>query len=522
MKVRNTMCIFTLFSIMALFFCFGVVVNAEETETKTYSYSASFRNNSVDSYFLLTLKFESSTPVCYVKDGNKYTLTVSVVDDTGTLISPSVKCNGARYYSDGKLWYEVKDDTSNYNGELSNITGNIPIFDISDMGTIKEYLKTGNEPATVPILDDKSHYDEAYYFIDFKATDFVNASWSGMGSTVKIKDDGHTIINHLIAVKYIYGYRGMSVENHTLSAPYPNSGNSLSIDFTTYKPTKDELYISAVVYTPYYTSGSSYFYGRSVSVLFSPSGKVQKVTSPVVDGDYEQVLPPLDGMSNYDDGFKLIDFKTDKTGYSTWNGCTEKKYDPYNYTKDTAYVSVTLGYAYKTAPGQIALKYDTDLGFLISANKASINMSALAPEIVLKGKKNSNGIEYDTSQVFLRYIKYTPCYNYGGYVFYGKSNDIYLKVDGSTDVTYTDRDPTNGDQNQGGGLGDLTNIKPSEIFGYFTNLIQTLVNSVQNVAPFINNIFGFLPSELRTCVYATFGVICACAMIRAIVGIFIH
>ena len=228
----------------------------------------------------------------------------------------------------------------------------------------------------------------------------------------------------------------------------------------------------------------------------------------------------MDGMATYDDGFKLIDFNTDKTGYSTWNGCTEKKYDPFNYTKDTAYVSVCLGYAYKTAPGQIALKYDTDVGFLISENKGSLPMSALKPEIVLKGMKNDNGIEYDTSKIFLRYIKYTPCYNYGGYVYYGKSNDIYFKLDGSTDVTYKDREPTNGDQNGGFDWNKISDMNPSVILNYFVNTLQTLVNSVNNVSPFINNIFGFLPSELRTCVYATFAVICVCAMVRAIVGCF--
>ena len=529
MKVRNAMCIFALFSIIALFFCFGVVASAaEDTETKTYTYSASFRQDFVDSYYLFDMSFSYSSPVCFVKQGDVYSL-VSAVASNGTFISPGVGAHGKRYYSNGDFWYEVNDFAIGCDlTGVSGIKGNIPIFDgstESGMNTVLEYLQTGNLPDTIPDIEDETHYDDAYYFIDFKATDFVNASWSGMGNTTKIKDDGHTIISHYIAVKYIYGYRGMSVNRNYISKPFENTGNALNIDFTQYKPTVSEQYISAVLYTPYYKSGDSYFYGRSVSVVLSPSGKVQKVVNKPSTGDYEQVLPPLDGMSTYDDGFKLIDFNTDKTGYSTWNGCTEKKYDPFDFTKDTAYVSVCLGYAYKTAPGQIALKYDTDVGFLISENKASLPMSALKPEVVLKGMKNENGIEYDTSKIFLRYIKYTPCYNYGGYVYYGKSNDIYFKPDGSTDVTYTDRDPTNGDQDTGGGgfnIGDLTNIKPSEIFSYFVNLIQTLVNSVQNVAPFINNIFGFLPSELRTCVYATFGVICACAVIRAIVGIFIH
>lgn len=528
MKVRNAMCIFALFSIIALFFCFGAVANAEESSDDTpklNSYPYSFSYNSVPydwGYDSFSCSCISETPLClYItqrKNGNTYAIV------TGDLVtSPNLGGKSVRHLNDGSSGEGVLG----WSGwiDIGSVSG-LPVFDgttAEGKAAAENYLKTGNLPNTIPDIEDEVHYDDAYYFIDFKATDFVNASWSGMGTTTKIRDDGHTIINHYIAVKYIYGYRGMSVERHTLE-PFENTGNALNIDFTQYKPTVSEQYISAVLYTPYYKSGDSYFYGRTVSVVLSPTGKVQKVVNKKSSGDYEQVLPPLDGMATYDDGFKLIDFNTDKTGYSTWNGCTEKKYDPFNYTKDTAYVSVCLGYAYKTAPGQIALKYDTDVGFLISENKGSLPMSALKPEIVLKGMKNDNGIEYDTSKIYLRYIKYTPCYNYGGYVYYGKSNDIYFKPDGSTDVTYTDREPTNGDQNGGGGIniGDLTNIKPSEIFSYFVNLIQTLVNSVQNVAPFINNIFGFLPSELRTCVYATFGVICACAVIRAIVGIFIH
>ena len=549
MKIRNAMCIFALFSIMVLFFCFGVVANAAETsETvpQTYSYNLSYdlKGRKVGNYKNTKFTIDGLSNLPYRMVGLKGE---SHVNDEGTdnaFLSYSVTFyylvnDNLSLFSNNGLkvnrsvvqtkWNDVEVTSSDTMTlsiiSCSSITTNIPMFDEDEAGKASalEYLKTGNLPNTIPDIEDDVHYDDAYYFIDFKATDFVNASWSGMGNTTKIRDDGHTIINHYIAVKYIYGYRGMSVDRHTLE-PFENTGNALNIDFTQYKPTVSEQYISAVLYTPYYKSGDSYFYGRTVSVVLSPTGKIQKVVNKKSSGDYEQVLPPLDGMATYDDGFKLIDFNTDKTGYSTWNGCTEKKYDPFNYTKDTAYVSVCLGYAYKTAPGQIALKYDTDVGFLISENKGSLPMSALKPEIVLKGMKNDNGIEYDTSKIFLRYIKYTPCYNYGGYVYYGKSNDIYFKPDGSTDVTYKDREPTNGDQNGGGSIniGNLTNIKPSEIFGYFTNLIQTLVNSVQNVAPFINNIFGFLPSELRTCVYATFGVICACAVIRAIVGIFIH
>lgn len=546
MKVRNAMCIFALFSIIALFFCFGAVANAAEapeTGTEIFSYNLYYetRYSKIANYKFMQVTVDGLNDLPYrivgiqsepheydVGTDNQYTLrSVSLYYLKGDGLSLfSKKVDRSIVMISWKDKSETVADTTSLSGfSYSSISTDIPLYDDTEEGRAAalDYLKTGNLPNTIPDIEDDVHYDDAYYFIDFKATDFVNASWSGMGTPTKIRDDGHTIINHFIAVKYIYGYRGMSVDRHTLE-PFENTGNALDIDFTQYKPTVSEQYISAVLYTPYYKSGDSYFYGRTVSVVLSPTGKVQKVVNKKSSGDYEQVLPPLDGMATYDDGFKLIDFNTDKTGYSTWNGCTEKKYDPFNYTKDTAYVSVCLGYAYKTAPGQIALKYDTDVGFLISENKGSLPMSALKPEIVLKGMKNDNGIEYDTSKIFLRYIEYTPCYNYGGYVYYGKSNDIYFKLDGSTDVIYKDREPTNGDQNGGGGIniGDLTNIKPSEIFGYFTNLIQTLVNSVQNVAPFINNIFGFLPSELRTCVYATFGVICACAVIRAIVGIFIH
>lgn len=546
MKVRNAMCIFALFSIIALFFCFGVVANAAENEeTETYSYSLFYDNHFNDGLNSAGVRYQYqsfSLPyrICalYRNDitttvaGNKVTSKNYEIyfynqsaDSLYSITNKNLRvpCT-VTTYSDTSFT-KVKDtsqgDVSLFQFLDCNLSTNIPIFNNDEAGNAAalDYLKTGNLPNTIPDIEDDVHYDDAYYFIDFKATDFVNASWSGMGITTKIRDDGHTIINHYIAVKYIYGYRGMSVDRHTLE-PFENTGNALNIDFTQYKPTVSEQYISAVLYTPYYKSGDSYFYGRTVSVVLSPTGKVQKVVNKKSSGDYEQVLPPLDGMATYDDGFKLIDFNTDKTGYSTWNGCTEKKYDPFNYTKDTAYVSVCLGYAYKTAPGQIALKYDTDVGFLISENKGSLPMSALKPEIVLKGMKNNNGIEYDTSKIFLRYISYTPCYNYGGYVYYGKSNDIYFKLDGSTDVTYKDREPTNGDQNGGFDWNKISDMNPSVILNYFVNTLQTLVNSVNNVSPFINNIFGFLPSELRTCVYATFAVICVCAMVRAIVGCF--
>lgn len=555
MKVRNAMCIFALFSIMALFFCFGVVANAEESvDNTTYTYNLSYTmlNSYSSNSYSVTWNYDNfSVPyrIVLLQQDIKHAVTptsdetyieynylyyIAFLNSDGELGQWNL--SGTRYaltYTASKV---MRPNMNTVIGETSSeklssfsantLSTNIPIFDeTTEEGKAEalNYLKTGELSDTIPDIEDKTYYDEAYYFIDFKATDFVNASWSGMSDTSKVSDDENTNINHYIAVKYVYGWQGMSVDRKFISKGFENTGNALNIDFAQYKPTVSEQYISAVLYTPYYRYGSSYYYGRTVSVALSPSGKVQRTSYS--DGDYEQVSPPLDGSSIYDSEFKLIDFNTDNNGYSTWNGCTEKKYDPFNYTENTAYVSVIIGYAYKTAPGQIALRYETDIGFLISKNEGSLVISNLSPDVVLKGMKNENGVEYDTSQIFLRYISYVPCYTYGGVVYYGKSNDIFLNADRSTNVIYNDREPTNGDQVDSGNgfnISDLTNIKPSEIFGYFSNLVQTLVGSVQTVSSFINGIFGFLPSELRTCVYATFGVICACAVIRAIVGIFIH
>lgn len=58
MKSRNLLNIFLLCCVFGLFLAFGAVANAaEDTETKTYTYNASFRQDVVDSYFLFDMSF---------------------------------------------------------------------------------------------------------------------------------------------------------------------------------------------------------------------------------------------------------------------------------------------------------------------------------------------------------------------------------------------------------------------------------------------------------------------------------
>ena len=66
--------------------------------------------------------------------------------------------------------------------------------------------------------------------------------------------------------------------------------------------------------------------------------------------------------------------------------------------------------------------------------------------------------------------------------------------------------------------GLFKDFSVTNILTYFVSLIKTLLSATDTIAPFFNNIFGFLPIELRNVVYVTISAGCFCALIRFIFG----
>ncbi len=151
MKVRNAMCIFALFSIIALFFCFGVVASAEESsddtpKLNTYPYSFSYNSMSYDwGYDSFSCTCISETPLClYIIERNNGDACVMV---TGNLItSPNLGGKSVRHYNDGS----TGDGLLNWSGwiDIGSVSG-LPVFDgttAEGKAAAENYLKTGKLP----------------------------------------------------------------------------------------------------------------------------------------------------------------------------------------------------------------------------------------------------------------------------------------------------------------------------------------------------------------------------------------
>ena len=154
MKVRNAMCIFALFSIIALFFCFGAVANAEENsddtpKLNTYPYSFSYNSMTYDwGYDSFSCTCISETPLClYIvqrKNGNTYAIV------TGDLVtSPNLGGKSVRHNNNGS----IGEGILGWSGwiDIGSVSG-LSIFDgttADGKAAAENYLKTGKLPEDI-------------------------------------------------------------------------------------------------------------------------------------------------------------------------------------------------------------------------------------------------------------------------------------------------------------------------------------------------------------------------------------
>lgn len=154
MMFRNAMCIFALFSIIALFFCFGVVANAEESsddtpKLNTYPYSFSYNSMSYDwGYESFSCTCISETPLCLYITQRSNGNTLAMV--TGNLLtSPNLGGKSVKHYNDGS----TGDGLLGWSGwiDIGSVSG-LPVFDgttSEGKAAAKNYLKTGKLPEDI-------------------------------------------------------------------------------------------------------------------------------------------------------------------------------------------------------------------------------------------------------------------------------------------------------------------------------------------------------------------------------------
>lgn len=466
MKIRNAMCIFALFSIMALFFCFGVVANAAEdtdTEQETYSYNLSYdlKGRKVGNYKNTKFTIDGLSNLPYRMVGIKG---LSNVYDEGT--------DNAFIAYDVTFYYLVNDNLSLFSNNglhvnrsavktkwndteltssdtitlstisCSSIMTNIPIFDNDEAGKAAalSYLKTGELPKEIydNTMDaPKLSFTEkgGLTFVISNSVDAYSVEMQGRNYTV---DDVE-----LYKENAVWKYRYNTILKNELTTWIAKDSDVSSTEtfnlFTYGKASVSDLNSKYPVDNRTYTGGKNalgnYFSGYSSALsqfksLCQTQGSLYCGTEIYIRFVYKD--------SNGD------------THYSKWTHWFDN-----------------LGNSNGSSGSKIDDKNNVDNG-----NHSDVGLT----DEEKKKLEDSDNSRNDTDTKPIRIEPTSP-------------------IDG----VFKDFNPTN-------------------ILTYFVSLIKTLLSATSNIAPFFNNIFGFLPVELRNVVYVTISAGCFCALIRFIFG----
>ena len=541
MKNRNIFNIFLLCCVFGLFLVFGAVANAaENTDTKTYTYNASFRQDVVDSYFLFDMSFSYSSPVCFVKKGDVYYLTSAVSSD-GTCISPGVTAHGKRYYSNGDFWYEVNDFSIGAITNMSGLKGNIPVFDgstESGMDAVREYLETGKLV--------KEGYN--IYLNDLKVSDaskdVVNVSWTGYTLDPALRNNAN-IVDYKVE-RRVYPYVELS-EGETDKGwnpwlIYNNSiaGKLLNADFVfspiyecPYKNGFSQLWLD--LWPVCIDADGTEYVGKKYHYYFDKDGNLTH--SEIPDGATKPIYDPdcyftdfSSSYSEFDRYGKILDF-----GKTTFQECDIYTYfvsaSGFSHSYDVVSREIKV---YVTYPGGLSSGYEVDFdtyGFF--------NGSGFAFDITLGKLRKLCGFsavrgEADNQKFTLKFV---PYYSSGDNRYYG--NASVVEIDWKLKGTYQEvGDPGNNNNprkelvpevdisggNSGGGSGGTSpsetdkNTILSFIKGFFDILIGlfqesvkffkqlptflksmwSLIDLIGQFPAMVSNVFSFLPSAYTT------------------------
>ena len=442
MIFRNAMCIFGLFSIMVLFFCFGAVANAEESSGDTpklnsYPYSFSYNSMSYDwGYDSFSCTCISETPLClYITQRNNGN-TLAMV--TGNLVtSPNLGGKSVRHYNNGS----TGDGVLGWSGwiDIGSVSG-LPVFDgttAEGKAAAENYLKTGKLPEDIEVVDLEApklvFTEQNRVFHIANSVDGYNVQIQGRFYSVDDIEMEKKTINAGVTWNYKYHTTLMGDLTDWVSV---SSQTSCKEEFDILKgiglePLKAFL-------TKYPLDDRTIYGGKnSAGAWYTDRDKaVTQLKLSLSSVGVGLTQPELYVRFFYTDA-------DGNTRYSKWTHWYGVLTNPDGTKSDI-------------------LSYQSDTGL---SDEEKDNL-----------EKGGKPTENDTGT--------TPTY---------RDND------NGTSFWFKD-------------------FNPSNILTYFTNLIKTLLSATSNIAPFFNNIFGFLPAELRNVVYVTISAGCFCALIRFIFG----
>lgn len=549
MMIRNTMCIFALFSIMVLFFCFGAVVNAEEAEMEKFSYQLSYSVRDDDKFIYDSIVLDYR--ICAMPSRTFTQEGFDFIDYEIYFYNEGKDCLYS--LSNKNLYlnytYIIDGVSSQYNGKLysfynRNLATNIPIFENTEEGNFAalEYLKTGDDSGKINKPDwSEGSKDNSFGLNTFSGSlDGSNliTSWNGVSSrVVDISNYKNTGVRSVFTFKTADGLE--DVEGKV----YKISDNGFSIDVSSLS---DGSFYS-VTLTPFYYSGDDVVSGKLRlgvdSIFYNPDAvsgydgdlfnikNCQYVTVPPLSchgdvktsGCFKLTWTP-DGIYNNSvhDTFEVKLYAKVSVAFDT-----DVKRNYYTFCFPVGYTDV------KTVSGQYSFCTHDIANFLYSNGYikknsvfASTDMGAFQINEVYKLYIRT--VREDVSSGSRKYGNWSV-YDFNTKKWYeNNQQDI---SDGRIVIGDTDPDPENGDISGGDGgkinlpdkpgndsglkIGDLDFSDIGSIGKFFISLVNSLIQVIGSFPSLFASVFVFLPSELISMIYLGIVLVIIIGLIKA-------
>lgn len=468
MKVRNAMCIFALFSIIALFFCFGVVANAAESgETETFTYSLSYE---VPSNY--TSNFIGTQFWNYGSFSLNYRLVILHHSDADVDVITSPDPDKVVVVSKNYNFYRLGND-----GSLTSISSS----GVSVSYTLRRVRRSNNEAETV-----NGNSKLQSFYASSVSTDIPIYEADEAGKAA--------------ALEYLKtGTLPEEIEDEELEAP--------KLVFTT----QNRVFHIANSVDGYNVQIQGRFYS-------------------VDDIEMEKKTINAGVTWNYKYHTTLMGDLTDWVSVSSQTSCKEEfdilkgiGLEPLKAFLTKYPLDDRTIYGGKNSAG--AWYTDRDKAVTqLKLSLSSVGVGLTQPELYVR-------FFYTDADGNTRYSKWTHWYgvltnpdgtksdilSYQSDTGLSDEEKDNLEKGGKPTENDTGTSPTYRDNDNGTSFW-FKDFNPSNILTYFTNLIKTILSATSNIAPFFNSIFGFLPAELRNVVYVTISAGCFCALIRFIFG----
>lgn len=547
MMFRNVMCIFALFSIMVLFFCFGVVaIAAESGETETFTYSLSYEvPNSYTSKYIGSSFFDydrfslsyrlvilhssagdndvitSNKPDKVVVTSKYYN--IYFLSNDGSLSSIGSKAVSVSYTLRRVLRSGNNEETIMDTGKLqsfnaSSISTDIPIYEADEAGKAAalEYLKTGKQT--------KEGYN--IYLNDLKVSDVskdvVNVSWTGYTLDPALRNNAN-IVDYKVE-RRVYPYVELSEGETDLGwnpwEIYSNSvpGKLLTADFI-FSPSSKCPYKNGFLqlwldlWPVCIDADGTEYVGKKYHYYFDADGKLTHTDNPI-----GSLTPIYDPDCNFVDFNVFADSSYDKYGQPLDKGKTSVQecdscyyfISATDFTHSYDVVSKDIKvFAYY--PSGLSSGYEIPFDNYGSWIRSDLVKSGFSFDISLGQLRKRYGfsaipVKRDNMDFTLRFI---PYYYSGDNLYYG--NASIVEINGVSADEYQEvGDPSNsnnpkkkinpdvdissGDAGGGSGGNTPTEADKNTILSFIKGFFELMAALFQESVKFLKQLPGFLKS----------------------------